>query len=690
MVNRADRNKKKHSSEKLRANWSGKKNVTAPGSSLDWIWASLVGSFFLLLPFVVSTAGFDSFDVPKNAFLGISVSILAIFGMVSGRLRFLLPVNMLDSLLLAVFGYLILHSLISGRILSSWPGIMAVLSIIILYFILRSIPSRKFHHHLWLGIAVTMSLNALFTILQQFDMFPLMAGSGRADASDRLVPAGFIGEVNRGGFLFALSIIILLYFLFASSGWKPGKIVFVGLLMAGIFSGLVFSRTMTSILGLAACLLLWVGFHNWFMIRKQHASLKKVLLFWLIVVICLSGVTALGYRAGVVDRVRGITELVDREAWIYASSGRTPVFFLTWKMIEESPVMGSGLNSFPLDFFKYKTETETGLNVRLMPQPGAFKEVHNEYLQTWLELGIIGLFLLILLFCLPFYYGIRAMFRDISREDVYWIGVLLLGLMFTGITCLAFFPLHLAVTAPYICLVLAGLAQFVDEPQDSLVKETNPPIPKQSPRWLEYVLAFVILVFAASAVYSGVSLWKANNETGMASYILTRSMSEPLNPRQKTAIIKEALRILDEAGKKEPSLPAIHNLKGTAFLLIGRYGESAESFQEAINLSPAPESYVNLATAYLALGKNGDAIRCLQTAQSYDIENMKVMQLMTHMWRQGIFDREQSLKLIENLRKWDTIGQKQAIRMLKDLRDKGTITPKEFSVLAEQEGLRGN
>jgi len=163
-----------------------------------------------------------------------------------------------------------------------------------------------------------------------------------------------------------------------------------------------------------------------------------------------------------------------------------------------------------------------------------------------------------------------------------------------------------------------------------------------------------------------------------------------LNPRQKTAIIKEALRILDEAGKKEPSIPEIHNLKGTAFLLLGRYGESAESFQEAINLSPGPESYVNLATAYLALEKNSDAINCLQTAQSYDIENMKVMQLMTHMWRRGIFDRKQSLQLIEDLRRWNTVGQKQALRMLKDLRDKGTITKKEFSVLAEQESMRGN
>lgn len=689
MGHKADRNKNRHTGENRKAGWSGKTAETAGGSPLDWIWAGLVGAFFLLLPFVVSTSGFESFDVPKTVFLWISVALLALYGLISGRMRFSFSVKAVDILLLVAIGYLVLHSLISGRIISSLSGIMAVLSIVLLYFILRSISSRRFHRYLWLGIAVSMSLNALFTILQQFDMFPLMTGSGRADASDRLVPAGFIGEVNRGGFLFALTLIILLYFLFYGKDQKPGRQVFVVLLTISILSGLVFTRTMTSILGLSACLLIWFVFHNWFLIRKQQASWKKLLLFWLIVVVGLSGITALGYRAGVADRVQGLTKLVENDAWIYVSSGRTPMFFLTWKMIQESPLMGNGINSFSVDFFRFKTETEIGRSVRLMPQPGAFKEAHNEYLQTWLELGIIGLILLVLLFFLPFYYGIRAMFRDIPDEDVYWIAMLLLGLIFTGITCLAFFPLHLAVTAPYICLVIAGLVQFSGDSSASIEKRAVPPSKNKTARWLEYGLVCFIVLFSVWAVYSGIKTWKVNKDAGMASYILTRSMSEPLEPRQKMLIIKEALFQLEEAGEKNSHVPEIHNLKGTAFLLMGRYEESVKSFRDAINLSPGPEAYVNLATAYLALGKNSDAVACLETARAYDIENLKVMQLMFHMWKQGIFNREQSLQLIEDLKKWDTIGPNQTVDMLKDLRDKGTITKEEYSVLAEQERKRG-
>jgi O-antigen ligase len=684
MAQKTDRNRDRIKCGNRGEGRPGKRNVTVGLPFPEKIWVVLISGFFLLLPFIVSTAGFESFDKPKNVFLFISVAALAIFGLIIGSLALPRPLKQVDILVLAALAYLVLHGLVSGSLSSSWQGIMAALSIVLLYFILRSIQSKFFHRYLWLGIAVSMSLNAIFTILQQFDMFPLMAGSGRADASDRLVPAGFIGEVNRGGFLFALSLIILLYFVFSNSSRKPGLKIFVTGLMICILSGLIFTRTMTSILGLAACMMLWLVFHNWYLIRKERSSLKKLLVFWLIMVIGLAGITVLGYKAGVSDRVKSITEFVNRDALIYASSGRTPLFFLTWKMIQESPVIGKGLNSFPIDFFKFKTETETGRNVRLMPQPGAFKEVHNEYLQTWLELGIVGLLLLVLLFTLPFISGARAIFRGFPGEDAYWIAMLMLGLVFTGITCLAFFPLHLAVTAPYICLVVAGLVQSGEGPADHPAENVSKGGKSWKDRLPHYALAGVVIMFSTWSVYGGINTWMANKDAGMASYILTRSMSEPLNQRQKMLIIKEALNILEKAEGKNPDMPEIQNLKGTAFLLMGRYQDSINSFRESIRLSPSPESYVNLATAYLALGQNSEAVSCLETARAYDIENLKVMQLMFHMWKENIFDREESLQLIEDLRKWGTIGPKQTLNMLQDLRDKGKITRSEYSDLAER------
>ncbi len=688
MGKKAVGNRDRRASGKVRSGSPEGAGVTAAMSSLDWIWAGLAGSFFILLPFVVSTAGYESFDVPKNSFLFISVAFLALFGLLSGRLKLFSPVNSVDLLILGSFGYLAAHTLAMGRIITSWQGVMGFFALVLLYFILRSIPSRKFHQYIWIGIAVSMSLNALFTILQQFEMFPLMVGSGRADASDRLVPAGFIGEVNRGGFLFALTLIMLLYFLFCGQGWR-NRLRAAALVPAlFILSGLAFTRTMTSILGLAACLALWLIFHNWYLLRKKRSPLRNVVVFWLIVLVGITGIIGLGYRAGVADRIEGLADFAGREAWIYATSGRTPLFFLTWEMIKESPVTGNGLNSFPVDFFKFKTETEIGRSVRLMPQPGAFKEVHNEYLQTWLELGLPGLVLLLLLFFVPFYHGARFLFRDIPKEDIYWIGMLLLGLVFTGITCLAFFPLHLAVTAPYICLLIAGVVRFSSGKGDPVDNQGGYLQRLGRSRGLKYAFIGITVLFSIWAMHAGIVKWKVNKQAGMASYIMTRSMSEPLNQRQKMLIVGEALHLLDEADGNNTQLPEIKNLKGTGYLLSGRYENAVNSFQEAIRLAPSPETYVNLAAAYLALGRDSDAVECLRTAGAYDMENMKVMQLMWHMWNQGNFNRQQSLQLIEDLEEKEIIGPRRKAGMLKDLRDRGLITSREYSDMSSGEGSR--
>jgi len=686
---KTDNDDRRQSSGRRGSGGLSRSSGTEGGAALDLIWKGLIGGFFLLLPFVVSTSGFESFDTPKNVFMWVSVAVIGIFGFVTRRVRIPERIGYYDILVIGALGYLFLHALVAGRIPAALTGLMSCLAMVVLYFGLRSITSVKFHQYLWLGIAVSISLNAVFTILQQLDMFPLLVGSGRADASDRLVPAGFIGEVNRGGFLFALTLLILLYFIFNGTWRKPGKLVFSAVLAGAILAGLAFSRTMTSILGLAACLLVWVAFHSWFVIRKQEGGLRKAVIFGMIVLAGIAGITALGYRAGVADRLEGITEHISQDAWIYATSGRTPLFHLTWEMIKESPWMGRGLNSFPGEFFKFKTESKEGRAVKLMPQPGAFKEVHNEYLQTWLELGIAGLAFLLLLLGVPVFYGLRLLYRgDHSPDDTYWVYVLLLGQVFTGITCLAFFPLHLSVTAPFICLVIAGLMQLADPFTDPGRVDTVLPGRSRVSRWIQYGLAGVLVGYSTWAVYIGINTWKVNRTTGMVSYILTRSMSEPLNSRQKISIIKEALHLLDEVEKERIQLADIYNLKGTAYLLSGRYGESAGSFRDSIGLAPSPEAYVNLATAYLSQGKNKEAQDCLVTAQAYDIENQKAIQLMTHMFREGLFSKEESLRQIEALRRWNTIGLHQAIKLYRNLRDKGTITREEYSSLVDKEKSR--
>lgn len=280
------------------------------------------------------------------------------------------------------------------------------------------------------------------------------------------------------------------------------------------------------------------------------------------------------------------------------------------------------------------------------------------------------------------------MLNGMEEEDFYWTGIMILGLVFTAITCLAFFPLHLAVTSPYICLLIAGLVRFTTSGrQENGIGTRFRGI--LGNRKLKYVAAVVLLGFSVLSAYYGVVIWKVNKQVGIASYILTRSMSEPLNPRQRMVIVREALYLLENSEGNNFQSAEIDNLKGTAYLLSGRNREAVQSFKEALKTAPSPESYINLATAYLSLGNREEAVRSLTRAREYDARNLKVLQFMWHMWSNEGFNREESLQLIEQLKEDEVIGSRRATRMLRTLRERGLISSREYSDLVERENEGG-
>ena len=161
MARKSDNSKRKHSREKMGTAKPGLRNEVPFMDAIDKLWAFLVGSFFVLLPFVVSTSGFESFDVPKNSFLWISTALLAVFGIVSGRLWIPDPLHQVDMLLLVSLAYTVVHTLLTGRLGDASLGIMSFVSIVLVYFIVRGLPFEGFHRGIWLVIAATVSYTHL-------------------------------------------------------------------------------------------------------------------------------------------------------------------------------------------------------------------------------------------------------------------------------------------------------------------------------------------------------------------------------------------------------------------------------------------------------------------------------------------------------------------------------------------------
>lgn len=158
----------------------------------------------------------------------------------------------------------------------------------------------------------------------------------------------------------------------ASRKWLFGILAALG----GAALLLTLSRSGWAAFGLAMLLLLAVVFMHPAMLAR-NTNLKIAM-----VGICLLG--ALMAADTVVRRFSmsdpGATDF--RSEWVV----------IAWKMVQERPVLGFGLNTFSFEFAPYSNESVA----TLMQKFGAvWPVVHNIYMLTWSEQGTVGMMLFI-------------------------------------------------------------------------------------------------------------------------------------------------------------------------------------------------------------------------------------------------------------------------------------------------------
>jgi tetratricopeptide (TPR) repeat protein len=208
--------------------------------------------------------------------------------------------------------------------------------------------------------------------------------------------------------------------------------------------------------------------------------------------------------------------------------------------------------------------------------------------------------------------------RQISdSEEVYWLGILSLGLTFVAISCLAFFPFHLSITVTYIAFLLAGIRAVQAPYSDESVEQAGLVRP---------VVVGVLLVVVAGMGWQAVNSWRANKEAGIAAFLLRSGSSKDYRPIQKRAIADEALARLERAQNLAPDFHEVYNLKGSVLMMLGRYEQAVGSYSKGVEYIPSPELYTNLAAAYMAVGKKQKAKECLDLALSYSPRYRKARQ----------------------------------------------------------------
>ena len=295
----------------------------------------------------------------------------------------------------------------------------------------------------------------------------------------------------------------------------------------------------------------------------------------------------------------------------------------TLNMIKDHPWLGSGIGTFKLNYQSYQADY-------LQENPGYIKywikagEAHNEYLQIWAELGIIGLGMFILI--IYFYYQSVLKFFKKEKNDQKQLIVLgmLIGATCFLIHCLFCFPLHVpALGAAFFMLIglnirfTLGFDLDAEKQSGKILKKINFKNSKIV-KAIIIVLLLVITVFLinnmvirpyfAELYYFRGMLLNLNYDFENSLPVLKKAVDlDAHNGRIVHALgatyynlnrYDEAIDCFNRAKKYEIDKYTFY-LSGLSYFSKGMYYEAEKEFKYAIYLEPKfTESYIDLAYLY--------------------------------------------------------------------------------------------
>ena len=476
-----------------------------------------------LLPLVVAVAGLDKFRTPKDIVITSAIPLLGVICLAGSSFRMRLGV--FECTVLGAAAYVLIHAFFLGGMEAA-----VTVSLFALWLLLLSrLMSWEFQRRVWLVAGLSLSLNSVANVVQYFGKFPLMMREGGEAISGRITPAGLLGEVGSGAILFGLIVLVTVYFLLFERNQRF-RVAWLLIFLSNL-TGLLFTRTMTASLALSGCLVLWLAFHHWWVFKRHPQSLRRLAALWIVLLLAVGLSATFAVQSQLWDRVTRAGRQVMRGSLEVATGGRYSVYLITWDMIKDRPLAGHGLTSFAPVFYHYRTETTYGREMALLPQEGAFREAHNEYLQTWAELGLPGLLLLAGLLGFSLFSAVLRSLGEADPQRCYWAGILALSLIYFLVASLTMFPFHVSATAIFITLIVGSirhLDQYEFEEND-----TGSGGGTGRPREL---LAGLALILVLPLFYGQYQKWQTNNSLGTAAFLLEGASRQNLNPRQLRSV----------------------------------------------------------------------------------------------------------------------------------------------------------
>lgn len=483
----------------------------------------------------------------------------------------------------------------------------------IFFLIINNIDKGKTFNSFINLLFIISSLISIYTIIQYYGIDPYL--------SDLSSLTSTIGQKNWiSNYLAMFFPVAFSYFLLEKS--KKNKILYFFLLSI-IYTTLMICQSRGIWISISLTLIFAIYIIIKFNFLKIFQENKKwlILLFstFLIITIIYSTDNPLNKSAITVPE-RAISTFDEKDPSI---NTRLLIWKTTFEMIKDKPLLGSGIGTFKMNYLNYQAEF-------LRKNPGYIKysgkagEAHNEYLQMWAELGIIGLGLFILIFYF-FYKTIFNFFKSNKniKDKTITLG-LVMGITSFLIHSLFTFPLHVpALGMTFFTLV--GLTVIytrkINLPQTD--SDNRPKELKLKNKGIKIVLTILVLIsmiwvinlvavkpyIAEIKYFNGMRYNVDNNYREALPYFEYAVLLDKYNGRilhalgttyYNLGILDKAEEILQKTKKYIIDVNTFYNL-GLVYSQTGEYQEAEKEFKNAVYLDTKHfKTYHNLGLLYFS------------------------------------------------------------------------------------------
>jgi len=445
---------------------------------------------------------------------------------------------------------------------------------------------------------------------------------------------GLFGNVNFFAEYLIIPLPIAVSLFFASQNKFKKILLLIAILAMG--TSLIVTFTRSSYLGFGASLIfmaiLFITLQGKSFIKENKKFFIIILVAMIIITLLFVIPNPLNKSGTVIYKIKSRIS-VSQLSQSFSISSRISNWKFTTLMIKDNPLLGSGIGTFKYNSLRYQARfLEQGQNRSIYPYVFATK-THNEYLQLWAELGIVGLGIFIWLIISYFNYGLRFIKRVKNR---YKQGIII-GLMGAVVAVLIDgifgFPLHLPATIVLFWLALALTMVTIKSEVDAEEVNTSKKDSKQI-FWLKsllYIIIILLTIFLCVTVsrpFIARTYWYYGNKE-----------------LKKNKDVNKAIKMYEEALKWDPYLGEVYYQMGKTLQNRRIYNIALEYFEKAEMYVDHPDLPQDLASVYLKKELFDKAAIKFKQAISYQKNKESMLPLYSQLG--SIYFRQKNYKQTE-------------------------------------------